>query len=199
MAGPAIRYWEFAETLSEQHEVTLYTNQRSSLTSERFNLCFPEEVSLKAVVKNHDIIVSQLFSLRLAYYAKLYQKKIILDSYDPLPIEALECHKYSSSKQKDAMARSNLNSTQFSLILADRIICATPSQRDLWIGFLTGAGEITPALYDQDPSLNSRIGIVPFGMNATPPKREGKGLRELFNFKSTDFVVLWGGGDLELV
>jgi glycosyltransferase involved in cell wall biosynthesis len=78
--------------------------------------------------------------------------------------------------------------------MADGILCASEKQRELWLGFLLGQKLITPALYDQDSSLQQFLAVVPFGLSSDPPQKKGKGLREKFGFQPSDKILLWGGG-----
>ena len=57
-----------------------------------------------------------------------------------------------------------------------------------------GQGRLTPALYDEDPSLKNYLAKVPFGLSENPPMHPGKGMREKFGFTKEDTVLLWGGG-----
>lgn len=194
MAGPAIRYWEFAHALAREHEVTLFSGADASLSSDLFAICSPATTSLKKAVQAHDVIVSQLISIKLAYFAKKYQKKIILDCYDPLPIENLEFYKHLSPARQMQVHQALLKSVHLSFSMADRMICASSFQRDFWLGHLSAHHLITPAAYDQDPAFLKKIGIVPFGLDEKPPNKNGKGLREIFQLNESDFVLLWGGG-----
>jgi glycosyltransferase involved in cell wall biosynthesis len=53
---------------------------------------------------------------------------------------------------------------------------------------------ITPATYDADPGLRSRIDLVPFGCPEEPPVHSGAGPRARFPQLDGKEIVLWNGG-----
>ena len=78
---------------------------------------------------------------------------------------------------------------------AHHAICASERQRDLWLGLLLGAGLLGPATYDADPSLRSRLDVVPVGVSSAPLPASGGHLRaRLPQLADDDEVVLWYGG-----
>lgn len=189
MAGPAIRYWELAKALSLHHQVTLSTIFPVEIKSPDFAIASTTKISLKELIKNHDVIIVQEVSLQLAYHAKRLNKSIILDHYDPMPLEILEYMKHESMPYQKKLHQRALDRSNFSLKMADRVICASPVQRTLWTGFMAALGLINPETY-----ANLKMEIAPFGLNSTAPKKQGPGLREKFHFRETDFVMIWGGG-----
>lgn len=194
MAGPAIRYWEFARSLSRSHEVILSTPNESRLSSSDFEIHSLAKLPLPEAVKQSEVVITQRISHQLALHAKKHRVKIILDAYDPQPLENLEIFKHRSLDKRNLSNIRSVNALAFSLRMADGIICANDKQRDIWVGFLMSLKKIAPEIYDRDPSLKQFIDIIPFGLSATPPQRNDEGLRSMFNLKPTDKVVLWGGG-----
>jgi glycosyltransferase involved in cell wall biosynthesis len=78
----------------------------------------------------------------------------------------------------------------------DHFMCASETQRDLWLGVMLGQRLIDPAGYDADASLRSVIDLVPFGLPAEgPARREGVGPRAVVPGVDADSeIVLWNGG-----
>lgn len=194
MAGPAIRYWELSKALSKKHEVILSVpNKELDITTDDFQIKL-QNTPLRYALKGIDVVITQTISLTLVYWAKMYGIKLILDAYDPIPLENLEIHKDLPLTERNQNHNSSIESFLFSFRYADGIICANEKQRNLWMGFLLGLNRLNPTLYDQDPTLKHLIDIVPFGLSSTPPQTCGDGLRKIFNIKPTDKVILWGGG-----
>jgi glycosyltransferase involved in cell wall biosynthesis len=74
-------------------------------------------------------------------------------------------------------------------------MCASESQRDLWIGAMLASRLLTPAAYDRDPTLRSVLDLVPFGVPGEPPRAGGAGIRATFpQIRPGDEIVLWNGG-----
>lgn len=194
MAGPAIRYWEFAKALSKHHTVTLMAPNKAEITSPDFTIKSHHYKLPKKELRECDVVITQSISYKLAVAAKWYGVKIILDAYDPEPLEHLEIFRAKPMKKREWDIRNITVSTGFALSMADSIICANEQQKDLWTGILMEKGRITPQLYDHDPNLKHLIDIVPFGLSSNPPFKNGRGLRENFGLGKNDHVLLWGGG-----
>lgn len=194
MAGPAIRYWEFAKALSQRHQVVLMTPNKPDIKADSFVLKCWKQTSLENEIANVDLIITQKISYKISWYAKKYGVKLILDAYDPMPLENLEIFKNNEMNFRTRQNEKIVNSFLFDFQIADAILCANSRQRDLWIGFLMSLKRILPQTYDQDSSLNNFIKIIPFGLPSTPPKKGNSGLKQLFQLKENDKVILWGGG-----
>lgn len=193
MAGPAIRYWEFAQSLSKKHEVILLIPNESNLTSNHFTI-IKKTSSYRKLFKKVDVIITMIITHAMALAAKMNGVKIILDAYDPLPLELLEIYKDSPMTYRQNEQKRVTEVFNFSFRMADAVICANENQRDLWTGLMLALKKITPQMYDTDTTLKNNLGIVPFGLPSSPPVKNGIGPKSLFNLKDTDKIVLWGGG-----
>lgn len=194
MAGAAIRSWEFAKNLSINHQVTLISKEPPEVRSHEFAMISLKDPRCKAYFQKAHLLITQRLTLPLALWASSYGIKVIIDAYDPSPLELLEFYKKGPQARKDKKIRSQITNLIFSFKMADGIICASERQRALWTGFLLGQKLITPQVYERDPTLRSFIGIVPFGLSDIPPQKNGKGLKERLGLDPQDIVLLWGGG-----
>jgi len=194
MAGPAIRYWEFAKALSKKHEVTLLTQQATEAKLPGVAIACINDVLWVELVKQADVLIAQSIPAIIALRAKQYGTKIILDAYDPMPLENLEIFKNDDMVKRNKNNHEIVSLFNFSFAVADAVICANERQKNLWVGLLLSLRKITPNVYDQDISLKQMIDIVPFGLPSHPPLKNGEGLRHRFGIKDTDKVLLWGGG-----
>ena len=191
MAGPAIRYWEFAKALSKKHQVTLQVPNQSPLQSDQFRIVSSSD-SLD--YNNFDVLISQLISPQTAWHAKKNGVRLIYDAYDPEPLEHLEIFKSSAINTRIFLNQKIINTVNFSLEMADGYLCANQKQRDLWTGSLLSLMKIHPQLYDKDSALDKIMAIVPFGISSQIPVKKKEGFRKLFNLKSSDKLLIWGGG-----
>jgi len=194
MAGPAIRCWEFAKVLGHTHEVFLIAPQATTRQAENFTILVLNDPSYKKLFPTVDVILTQVLGCVLAWKAKRYGIKIILDAYTPTPLERFEQFKQETLPIRQAWHHQAINQLILGFQLADHIICASEKQRDLWIGFLLGQRCFGPSHYEVDASLRHLIDVVPFGLSATAPKKDGPGLREYYSFQPQDSILLWGGG-----
>lgn len=194
MAGPAIRSWEFAKALSKDYKVVLVHPGLSEIMGEGFELLSRNSQDYWKCLSKADCVITQNLTFKEAYFAKKQGSQIIIDAYDPLPLEMLELFKYAPKKTREDWTSYSTAQLVFNFNFASEIICASEKQRDLWIGFLLSQGLIETDLYDKDPSLRNLIDVVPFGLSSTAPKKNGPGAKEHFGLKESDKILIWGGG-----
>jgi glycosyltransferase involved in cell wall biosynthesis len=193
MAGPAIRYWEFAKALASSHQVTLAAPNEISPTlplTFSAHLVQHSRDNISQLIQQHDIIIFQGYLLDYYHQLRQCDKILVSDLYDPVPLEGLERHKDLNSDNMRIIAdQVRMMNTQ--LQLADYFLCASDRQRDLWLGHLLALGRINPLTYQE---INQRVLTVPFGLPDDPPIKTGVGFRDALGLSENDFVLLWGGG-----
>jgi len=195
MAGPAIRCWEFAQSLSREHEVVLATPNETDLTSPDFTLKRYNEKVLRELVRWCDVFICQGFILHHFPFLKEQKKPIVVDVYDPFTLEFLELFKYKEFHEREALNTANLEVLNDQLVAGDFFLCASEKQRDYWIGMLCSLNRINPSTYDMDKTLRGFIEVVPFGLPSCKPvhtKQVLKGVHPEIGKK--DKLILWGGG-----
>ena len=210
MAGPAIRAWNIASTLAEEHDVHLVTvnplpvgvgpRQGTADTAPPptpFRVSAAVRRDLAAPIEWADIVILQGHVLELApALKKEHSRKIVVcDLYDPMHLELLEQGKgiADDKRAKDLIGVTKVLDAQ--LERGDFFLCASQRQRHFWLGHLAALGRLSPRLYDADPTTQSLLAVVPFGLSHQPPTRTGPGLRAtLDGIGETDHVVLWAGG-----
>ncbi|MDP1394622.1 glycosyltransferase [Lysinibacillus capsici] len=196
MAGPGIRYLEIAKSLSKDFKVTLLTPNHSDLQIDSFAIePFSKEFFLNKEF-NTDAILLQGRILWENPFLKKLRIPLIIDLYDPFIFEEIEvnCDKFDL-KMQNKLHKSSMSVLIDQLKYGDYFICATEKQRDLWVGMLTILNRINPIEYQVDKTLNNLIGVVPFGLNNTSPKKSRNVLKGVIpNILDNDKVLLWGGG-----
>lgn len=191
MAGPAIRYFEFAKALACAHEVVLMTPKLPDIAAEKFR--WAPFSAMKEEIKHADVVVCQQLKIKMAFWLWLYRPRLIVDAYDPQPLEHLEIFKAFPLTQRSRKNEHIVALTRFSMLSADGILCANGPQRDLWLGLMMGQAAITPKIYDRGPSLSHWLALVPFGL-PEKPMAPLTGMREKFGLAKEDIILLWGGG-----
>jgi glycosyltransferase involved in cell wall biosynthesis len=194
MAGPAIRYWEFATALSKNHEVILFAPNGNEHFSTPFKIAKNSFFALSRALKGATAIILQEVHPIIALLAKSKGVRIILDAYDPVVLENLEIYKERSLFQRNYQYQCISTAQLFSFRMADFILCANEKQRDLWLGLLMGQRLMTPKIYAEDNSLRTMIDVVPFGLSSHRPKASNFSMREKYGLKKEDKILLWGGG-----
>ena len=114
------------------------------------------------LVDGAQAVVSQLFNPEVATRAHKHGTRLVLDCYDPMIIEDLAGPTTAGARLPLAHHRRVTAWVNYSLSVADSVICASERQRDLFTGMLLALGRIPPATYAQDPTLTSLVGLVPF-------------------------------------
>lgn len=194
MAGPGIRYWEFANAVAKHHDVTLAAPNVPDISTTAFTITSYHNQAVGKFLGGYDVIITQSVSPAMAYIARRHNTRIILDYYDPILLENLEVYRNFPIQTQQAKNSRFLSDLKLSLTIADSVICASDKQRDLWIGSLMAMNRITPEAYLQDETLHRLIDIVPFGIADAEPKKNADGFRTRLGIKPKDTVIIWGGG-----
>ncbi len=195
MAGPAIRAWEIASALADEHDVRLVSTAGAHRTSPAFAVEYAAGTGLREPTDWADVIVFQGFLLETAPWLKASSKVIVADVYDPMHLEQLEQAKdLGPVGRRNALAVTT-HALNEQLRRADFLLCASAKQRDFWLGQLAGQGRINPAVYDEDASLDNLISVVPFGISDTPPVQRRHAIKGAVpGIAADDKVIVWGGG-----
>ena len=210
MAGPAIRYWEFARVLSHVDRVTLAVpnldppsssdfeiRSYSKRTSDGYIRGSPE--AIRRLVADHRVIVLQGHTLRsftdLAWAIVSGGRYLAVDLYGPFALENLERNLGNLSEIASKEALFNVQVLNEQVRLADFLFCASEKQRDYWLGRLEALGRINPHTYSEDRTARRLIDVVPFGLPETPPNHRRQVLKGVHpQVRSTDKIIIWAGG-----
>jgi glycosyltransferase involved in cell wall biosynthesis len=201
MLGSAIRAWELARALIAHADVVVACPDDGAggapsppeLPVLRFDRA--DARLLREPLARTDVVVSQPPWPHVAAELRRSRARLVYDLYDPEPFENLERLKRRPPSLRRAVATLTLD--RFTRALRDgrHLMCASETQRALWLGMLLAERLIPPAAYDADPTQRSRIDVVPFGLPEEPPAGEGPGPRELVPGVGPDAeIVLWNGG-----
>jgi glycosyltransferase involved in cell wall biosynthesis len=196
MAGPAIRAFQLAQALSAEHEVRLVTTGRCELTHPDFLIGHADDRGLRRLVEWCDVFVFQGWILDGRPFIGGSDKVLVADIYDPMHLEQLEQGFEAGDDEGRRAAVANANRVlNLQMVRADLLLCASPKQRDFWLGALAALGRVNPITYDEDPSLDRLITVVPFGVSDQPPVRTRKAIKGVLpGIGPDDKVILWGGG-----
>ncbi|NIH82452.1 glycosyltransferase [Amycolatopsis viridis] len=197
MAGPAIRAWNIASVLSAEHDVRLVTvNPLAAPPPAPFPVSAAGKRDLAEPVAWADIVILQGHVLEMAPALKAQDsnKIVVCDLYDPMHLELLEQGKSAPDDRRAADLAGVTRVLDAQLLRGDFFLCASERQRLFWLGHLAALGRLSPRLYDADPTTQSLLSVVPFGLSPEPPVRTGPGLRDTLDLDDSDRVVLWAGG-----
>ena len=200
MAGPAIRYYNFARELAKTHAVTLMVPAPADIAMEGIEVVearFHGGRAFPGFAAQFDVVVAQhLLPWTMRKLAK-EPIRVIYDLYDPFLFENLGLFavQETSKRYQDSLLRANSLTQEIALATGDAFICASDRQRDLWLGVLGSLGRLTRDEYRRDPSLRALIDVVPFGLPAEPPVKREPVLKGVVpGIAAEDRVLLWGGG-----
>jgi glycosyltransferase involved in cell wall biosynthesis len=197
MAGPGIRCFELGRQLIQAgHEVTVAGGGEADLPSSAMTLVpRPTAVEMDALARRQDAILVQGFALRDYPSLRTVAVPLIVDLYDPFPLALLEQEKHLTGRERKAHSLEVRGILHQLLACGDFFLCASPRQRDLWIGALVAVGRVNPLTWSADDSLRRLIDVVPFGLPEAPPQASGGGAPGFPEGVSAgDLVLLWGGG-----
>jgi glycosyltransferase involved in cell wall biosynthesis len=198
MAGLGIRYTELAATLAGEASVTVATGDAAGAgaVAEGVRVVTYEPHApgaLRPEIDAADAIVAPPQWPLVTRWMRRSGARLIFDLYDPETLETLELFADRRWLRRP-MAALTLDRLEDALRTGHHFMCASESQRDLWIGALLASRLLRPEAYDDDPSLRTRLDRVPFGVPTTPPKA-GPGVRAAFpQIGPDDEILLWNGG-----
>jgi len=191
MAGPAIRAWQMASVLAEDHDVHLVSTASATRTSDRFPVT---GAAAGPAADWAEVVVIHPSILRTHPALVPDRTPLVVDLYDPFHLENLE------PDGTDTATRS-ANVAHLTSVIDDAVrrgdffLCASDRQRDFWLGTLAAHGRLNPRTYDLDPTLRALIDVVPFGISSAPPVKRRTVLRGVVpGIGSHDHILLWGGG-----
>jgi glycosyltransferase involved in cell wall biosynthesis len=200
MAGPGIRYYQFAKKLSERFDVTLVAPNEVDVELESVEILQAKQLrfgELKRKADQYDVVVTQRLSPRAMRYLAGTKTRVIYDLYCPFVTEHLGgfAGERGSAHWRELAYRASKLLQELCLATGDAFICASEAQRDLWLGYLGALGRVTVGRYQRDPSLDELITVVPFGIDPDPPVASSGALKGVVpGIRATDKVLLWGGG-----
>jgi glycosyltransferase involved in cell wall biosynthesis len=199
MAGPGIRYWELARTLSTVCAVTLAAPapiDRALPAVVCYSYQPGDPASLRPLLANADCVLANGVVLGGNPELAACPVPLMIDLYDPTLLENLELFRTNPAVQRIARTADDHALLTRQLAAGDAFICATERQRDLFIGALMAAGRITPERTDTDPLLRNFIDVVSFGLPAEPPPPpSAPALRGVLpGVDATSELLLWTGG-----
>ncbi len=200
MAGLGIRCWELARTLSAGASVTVAHSgreqgQRDGIRLVSFRPHAPG--ALRPLIEQADTVVAHPQWPLVDRWLRRSPARVVIDLYCPETLETLELAADRGAFARRQLTATTLDRLHAALRTGHNFICASESQRDLWIGAMLALRLIDPERYDRDPSLRELIDLVPFGVPAEPPAppSAGAGPRETIAALDTDSeLALWNGG-----
>lgn len=202
MAGPGIRYWEFARILSNSFDVTLAVPPFVKMEIPPSKPDFPaklvvcgRETELRVLTAEADVIVTLGTVLLLYPFLASTGKPLISDLYDPFLLSGLGQYADRSLAERIAHHEGYHRALNLQMEAADFFICASEKQCNYWLGMLSALGRINPYTHNDDPTLRRLIDIVPFGLPTQPPTHNASVLKGVYKtITADDKVILWGGG-----
>ncbi|MDQ1374393.1 MAG: hypothetical protein QOJ09_1731, partial [Actinomycetota bacterium] len=197
LAGPGIRAVELAKILATEHDVRLATTSGPPDLEvpgvEVVPGAAPHDV--RALEAWCDVLVFQGFLLEQHPWLRDSRRALVADLYDPFHLEQLEVDRNLPLEDRVENLQSTVRLLNVQLARGDFFLCASPRQRDFWLGQLAAVGRINPSTYDPDQGLHRLIGVVPFGIPAAPPRKTKPVLRGVVpGIGQADVIVFWGGG-----
>jgi glycosyltransferase involved in cell wall biosynthesis len=196
MSGPAIRCWEFARILSAFCQVTLASPTEVGLALPPGVDTLPlNTATLQERASLYDAIILSGYTLAVYPFLKELNIPLVVDIYAPFNLENLQ--RIADKKMAFQLQDHDevLTVLKDQLQYGDFFLCASETQRDYWLGILSGLNRVNPLTYRDDPTLRRLIAVVPFGLPSTPPIHTSQVLKGVYpGIRATDQVVLWGGG-----
>jgi glycosyltransferase involved in cell wall biosynthesis len=199
MAGPGIRSLNFARELRSEGTVTLVVPFETDLEPDGFELVVAspwDGSEMNRVTADADCVVAQRLPVPTMRRLARTRTRRIYDLAAPLHIEnlALDARQGDERQPAEALELNRLTQ-EVALRTGDAFICASETQRDLWLGALLQLGRVDHDRFAQDPTLRGLLDVVPFGIESEPPSHTEPVLKGVVpGIGETDRVLLWPAG-----
>jgi len=198
LAGPAIRAWNMAETLSKDNSVKLVTLAGLQPVESSFeieHIAPGNDHSFSKVEDWADVIIFQGHAMAVFESLRSTKKIVVVDIYDPLHLEQLEQGRELPMPMWEKQVSDATDVLNEQLRRGDFFLCASERQKHFYLGQLAALGRINPATYTDDPDLDGLLAVVPFGLSSEPPQHERDVMKGVVaGIAVDDKVVLWSGG-----
>jgi len=199
MAGLGIRCWELARALSDDASVTVAhggteEGERDGVRTVAFRPHAPG--ALRALIASADTVVAHPQWPLVDRWLRRSAARVIVDLYCPETLETLELLAGARPFERRQMTATTIDRLHSSLRTGHNFICASETQRDLWLGAMLALRLLGPDAYDRDPGMRETLDLVPFGVPRDPPPTGARGgPREAIDGLGADSeIVLWNGG-----
>lgn len=199
MAGLGIRCWELARALSSGARVTVAhggseEGEREGVRLIAFSPHAPH--ALREPIAQADTVIAHPQWPLVDRWLRRSKARVIIDLYCPETLETLELLAGGSALVRRQHTATTIDRLHAALRTGHNFMCASETQRDLWLGSMLALRMIGPELYDRDQSLRETIDVVPFGLPETPPSPiAADGPRAAIAALEPDSeIVLWNGG-----
>jgi glycosyltransferase involved in cell wall biosynthesis len=199
MAGPAIRSWNIAGSLSAAgHEVRLVTTSRLDALPapfEQYVVPPRHQRAFRRLEQWAEVIVVQGHGMSMFRALRRSTRLIVADVYDPMHVEQLEQARDRPPAEYARIVADRVELLNEQLLRADFVMAASDRQRLFYLGQLAALGRLNPLTYDDDPDLERLLAVIPFGLPTDPPVHEKQVLKGVVpGIGADDKVIIWGGG-----
>ena len=197
MAAPGIRVVEMSRELAAAgHEVTLCLPNHPELAIDGVEQVVHDDALVTRLAASSDVVILGGAGHHLMPIPELTRRvPTVVDLSFPLALEVLAVQGKARSVWPPAVPIEQITARlkQY-LLAADYLLCASPQQRQFYLGCLLMVGRMKEVVVAEDPTLRNLLGVVPFGCPVSPPHRTGSGPRDRFReIGSGDYVLLWSG------
>lgn len=193
MSAVGIRKLEIGKALAAHCDVTFGVSEpeNDDVPGAKLAACRNRN-EFRRLLASHDVLYT--LGLTSDRYLDVVRSRIrvVLDMYTPLALEILESWPEMPTALLEPMHRRITRWTMAQFAIADFIICAGESQRDMWIGTLNAAGILDAATARAEPDCRNLIDVVPMGVPEGAPTARGRPLRDRLPAECReDFLLLW--------
>jgi hypothetical protein len=199
MSGLGIRCWELARALSDRASVTIAhggseEGERDGVRTVAFRPHAPHTV--RELIARADTVIAHPQWPLVDRWLRRSTARVVIDLYCPETLETLELRAGEPAIPRRQMTATTLDRLHSSLRTGHNFICASDTQRDLWLGAMLALRLLDPELYDRDPGLRGVIELVPFGVPDEPPEADAPGgpRETIAGLDGDSEIVLWNGG-----
>jgi glycosyltransferase involved in cell wall biosynthesis len=164
-AGVGIRFLEMARVLRDDgHAVTILSPDAGTIDGCAGTYINPQKLLSTSEASDVAIVQGHVAN---AFFMQAKTIPTVIDLYDPYVIENFHYYAERGAEVFEHDHRTLMASLQ----RGDYFLCASEAQRLFYAGLLLACGRLNPMLFESDPTLESLIGLAPFGVPPPRPPR----------------------------
>ncbi len=202
MAGPGIRYHYMAQALSSSFDVTVGFFDPSYLPDDKlerhYSIVSIDSNNFEKDFNYQEVIIALWLNESMIKYCNENNIFLVFDIYAPVPVENLASHIFSQKKIKASTNFEFLRSISMYRLFfenGDLFLFSNRRQKDFWLGFIFGSGQIKPSEYMSRP-VYDRFIYSPMGIDTGIKQTVGNPVIKgcISGIGKSDKVLLWTGG-----
>jgi glycosyltransferase involved in cell wall biosynthesis len=162
-AGVGVRFLEIARVLRDDgHAITILSPDAAAIEGCKGDYIHPRALMAHSAINDAAVVQGHVGN---ALFLQGKELPTVVDLYDPYIVENFH---YYATQGGETFVHDHVTFTR-GLLRGDFYLCASEAQRLFYLGAMMAAGRLHPAVFENDPHLDTLLRIAPFGVPTPRP------------------------------